>query len=390
MSNSLVIRRARVVSSWGVVESGYIVIERGAIVEVGNEPYSGSQCNVIDAEGLYAVPGFVDTHTHGVKGLDVTVSRDPYTILEMAKQFTRYGVSAFLPTVVTAPLETLAEVCKAVSEAMDMWRPGEGARVLGLHMEGPYINPDMAGAQSRAFIRAPSLSEFKLLYEGCRGVLRQVTVAPEVAGAQELIPYAKSLGIVVSAGHTKASYEEGVKAVELGVTKATHLFNAMTRFSHREPGIALALLQSPKVFLEVIADFVHLHPAVVKMVIDLAGPERVALVTDSIAATGMPDGVYVLGNLEVVVKQGVCRLVGTEVLAGSTLTMDKAFRNVVGLGYSLSSVATMASLTPVKSLGLGLRIGDIRRGYRADITILDDELRVVKTIVDGEVAYEHQ
>jgi N-acetylglucosamine-6-phosphate deacetylase len=164
----------------------------------------------------------------------------------------------------------------------------------------------------------------------------------------------------------------------------------MTRFSHREPGIALALLQSPKVFLEVIADFVHLHPAVVKMVIDLAGPERVALVTDSIAATGMPDGVYVLGNLEVVVKQGVCRLVGTEVLAGSTLTMDKAFRNAVGLGYSLSSVATMASLTPVKSLGLGLRIGDIRRGYRADITILDDELRVVKTIVDGEVAYEHQ
>jgi N-acetylglucosamine-6-phosphate deacetylase len=161
----------------------------------------------------------------------------------------------------------------------------------------------------------------------------------------------------------------------------------MTRFHHREPGIALALLQSPNVYLEIIADFIHLHPAVVKMVIDYATPKRVVLVTDSIAATDMPDGIYELGGLKVIVEKGICRLAGTETLAGSTLTMDKAFKNIASLGYSLQEVATMTSLTPAKSLGIE-RLGDIEVGYSADMVILDKSFRVVKTIVNGEIVYE--
>jgi len=383
---SMVIRNGVVVTSSRVIERGYVLVKNGVIAEVGKEPFSGYAEEVIDAEGMLIAPGFIDTHTHGIGGLDFTANRDPESVLKMAKSYARHGVTAFLASTVTAPLEVLEEVCKAVKEAIDMWR-GEGAKILGVHFEGPYINPEMAGAQNKAWIRRPDLEEFKRLVESCRGVVKQVTIAPELPGADKLIEYARSRGIVVSAGHTNASYEEGLKSVKLGVTKANHLFNGMTRFHHREPGIALALLQTPNVYLEVIADFIHLHPAVVKMVIDYATPKRVVLVTDSIAATDMPDGIYELGGLKVIVEKGICRLAGTETLAGSTLTMDKAFKNIASLGYSLQEVATMTSLTPAKSLGIE-RLGDIEVGYSADMVILDKSFRVVKTIVNGEIVYE--
>jgi len=383
---SMVIRNGVVVTSLRVIERGYVLIRNGVIAEVGKEPFSGYAEEVIDAEGMLIVPGFIDTHTHGIGGLDFTADRDPESVLKMAKSYARHGITAFLASTVAAPLEVLEEACRAVREAIDMWR-GEGAKILGVHLEGPYINPEMAGAQNKAWIRKPDLEEFKRLVESCRGVVKQVTIAPELPGADKLIAYAGSRGIIVSAGHTNASYEEGLKAVKLGVTKANHLFNGMTRFHHREPGIALALLQSPNVYLEIIADFIHLHPAVVKMVIDYATPKRVVLVTDSIAATDMSDGIYELGGLKVIVEKGVCRLADTGVLAGSTLTMDEAFKNIASLGYSLQEAAIMTSLAPAKSLGIE-RLGDIEVGYSADIAILDKDFRVVKTIVSGEIVYE--
>jgi len=286
-----VIRHATIISSSEITRNGYISIKDGVIEEVGREPYSGSAENVINAEGLIAMPGFIDTHTHGIRGLDVTNDRDPCKILEMAKYYSEHGVTSFLPTTVTAPLEILKESCKAVREALQLWKPSHGARILGIHLEGPYINPEAAGAQNKSFIRPPDAREFKDLVEAC-GIVKQVTIAPELKGSEELVRYAKGSGIVVSAGHTNASYEDGLKSIRLGVSKANHLFNGMTRFHHREPGIAIALLQSPDVYLEVIADFIHLHRAVVKMIIDYATPNRVVLITDSIAATDMPDGVY--------------------------------------------------------------------------------------------------
>jgi N-acetylglucosamine-6-phosphate deacetylase len=383
---SLVIRHGKIVSSTRIIDNGYILIKNGSIAEIGREPFTGFAEETIDAEELIVLPGFIDTHTHGIQGLDFTSNRDPYSILEMARHYARHGVTGFVATTVTAPLEVLEEACKAVGEAMEMWRGG-GSRILGMHLEGPYINPSAAGAQNKIYIRTPNVDEFKRLAESCRGVVKQVTLAPELPGAATIIAYARSAGITVSAGHTNASYDDGLRAVELGVTKASHLFNGMTRFHHREPGIALALMQSQNVYLEIIADFVHLHPAVVKMVIDYASPRRVVLITDSIAATDMPDGVYELGGLKIVVEKGVCRLADSSGLAGSTLTMDRAVKNVLKLGYSLIDAVVMASLAPAKSIGLD-RFGDIEVGHYADLVLLDKNASVVKTIVSGEVAYE--
>jgi N-acetylglucosamine-6-phosphate deacetylase len=382
-----VIRRCRLVTSRGELRDAYIVVRDGTILEVGEEPYTGLSAHVVNAEGLYVVAGFVDTHTHGVRGVDFTANREPSRILQASREYVKYGVTSILATTVTAPLEDLVEACKAVREAMSTQRGGEGARILGVHLEGPYINPEMAGAQNRAYIRPPSINELKVLVEASGNTIRQITIAPELPGALELIRYARAMGITVSAGHTNATYEEGVLGVEAGITKASHLFNAMRRFHHREPGVSLALLQSPQVYLEVIVDFVHLHPAVVRMIIDYAKPHRVVLVTDSIAATGMPDGVYELGGLKVVVERGVCKLADSGALAGSVLTMDRAVKNIYSLGYSLRDVVLMSSTVPAKSIN-AKHVGDVDKGYFADLVFLDEELNVVKTIVGGEVVYE--
>ncbi len=391
-SMKLVLRHLTVVSSSELIDDGYIVVEGGVIRDVGREPFGGSVSNEVNLSGYIAVPGFIDTHTHGVGGLDVTSNPEPHRILEMSKHYVRHGVTSYVPTTVTAPHEVIIDACRAVREACMQWTPSNGSRILGVHLEGPYINPEAAGAQNTAYIRKPSVRELQEYVDASGRTVVQLTIAPEIDGALDLIRYASSLGIVVSAGHTHSSYEEGVRAVELGVSKATHIFNGMTKFHHREPGIALALLQSPGVFIELIADFIHLHPAVVKMTIDLVGPGRAALITDSIAATDMPDGIYELGGLKVVVEKGVCRLLSTGSLAGSTLTMDKAFRNIVKLGYSLTNAVAMASSTPARSINVygELKVGDIRAGYKADITVLNRELKVVKTIVGGSIVYEKE
>ncbi len=388
----LVLRHLMIVSSGELIDDGYIVIEGGVIRDVGREPFGVSASNEVNLSGYIAVPGFIDTHTHGVRGLDVTSNPEPHRILEMGKHYVRHGVTSYVPTTVTAPHEVIIDVCRAVREARVQWTSSNGSRILGVHLEGPYINPKAAGAQNTAHVRKPSIKELQEYVDVSGKTVVQLTVAPEVDGALDLISYASSMGIVVSAGHTYSSYEEGVKAIEMGVSKATHIFNGMTRFHHREPGIALALLQSPKVFIELIADFIHLHPAVVKMAIDLGGPNRVALITDSIAATDMPNGIYELGGLRVIVEKGVCKLLDSGSLAGSTLTMDKAFRNIVKLGYSLVNAAAMASSTPARSINVDekLKIGDIRAGYTADIAVLSNELKVVKTIIEGSIAYEEE
>jgi len=387
LKTSLVIRHGKVVSTSSVIDDAYILIEKGVIVEVGKEPFTGFANATINVEGSIVMPGFIDTHTHGIGGLDVVINRDPWKILEMAKQYSRHGVTGFLPTTVTAPFDVLIEASKAVSEAMKEWRSDYGARILGVHLEGPYINPEMAGAQNKAFIRLPNIEEFKKLLEASHNNIKQITIAPELPGASELILYAKSLGITISAGHTNATYEEAVESIEKGVTKATHLFNGMRRFHHRDPGITLALIQSPSVYLEIIADFIHLHPAVVKLVVDYATPRRIVLITDSIAAADMPDGIYELGGLKVIVEHGLCKLADTGTLAGSTLTMDKAVRNIYELGYNLKDIVLMSSSNPARSINLN-RIGDIAKGYYADLVVLKQDLSVDKTIVNGEVVYE--
>ena len=390
MPMSYVLRHVKIVTPLHIVDDGYIVIENGFIKEIGKEPISLSKLvDSIDTRGLIAVPGFIDTHIHGYGGIDIMWA-DAHSILDMGKKLVKHGVTAFLPSTVTASHEGLVDVCRKIRDAYREWNPDYGARILGIHLEGPYISPIKRGAQNPKFIRRPSASELNEYIEVSEGLVRQITIAPEVENGIEFISYAYSRGIVVSIGHTVASYEEGLRAIEAGARKATHIFNAMTEFHHRKPGVAIALLQNPKVFIEVIADFIHLHPAVVKMVIDIAKPERVALITDAISATALPDGEYELGGLRVVVKNGIPRLADSGALAGSTLTMDRAFKNVLSLGYTLQEVSMMTSYTPAKSIKAleKEKIGMIEQCYRADIVLLDSNLDIVKTIVNGEIAYE--
>jgi len=387
-----VLRHLTIYTPYRRIDDGYIVVRGGYIEEVGSEPLGRLYGDSIDLRGYIALPGFIDTHIHGVGGVDVTENPGPDKVLEMSRLLPRYGVTAFIPTSVSAPREALVEFCSSVGEAISSWSEENGSRILGAHLEGPYINPGYAGAHDPRYIREPDPSEVLECIEASKGSLRQVTLAPEVRGAERIVSMARDKGFVVSAGHTGASYEEGLRAFSMGVSKVTHIFNAMTRFHHREPGIGVAALQSGGVYIEVIPDLVHLHRAVVKMIVDLAGPERVVLVSDSISAAGMPDGVYSLGGKRVVVEGGVCRLADSGAIAGSAITLDTGLRNIVSLGYPLDKASIMASTSPAKSVGAleSHGIGLVGPGYRADIVVLDTSLRVVRTYIGGVEVYARE
>lgn len=382
-----ILRNARIITPGRVVERGFISIERGVVKDLGEGSPTILHASSEDLEGLIVIPGFIDTHTHGLEGYDLTSEPEPGTLEEISRRVVRYGVTSYTPTTVTASHETLLRACRSVGEFKSYWKPDIGARVLGVHLEGPYISPEMAGAQNTDFIRRPSVSEFREYWDVSRGSVTQITVAPEIEGAIDLIRYARDLGVTVSAGHTNASYEEGVRAVENGVSKATHFLNAMRRFHHRDPGVSLALLESERVFLELIVDMIHLHPAVVRFVVRSAGVDRIVLVTDSISATGLEDGLYELGGLRIRVERGVAKLADRDTLAGSTLTMIDAFKNIIKLGFSLREAVKMTSLNPAKSIGLE-SVGSIERGFKADLVVINERLEIERVYIEGEKVFE--
>ncbi|UNQ73200.1 N-acetylglucosamine-6-phosphate deacetylase [Infirmifilum sp. NZ] len=379
----VVVKGGRVLTPFLDLGEMDVAIESGVIVEVG-ENLSGDK--IIDAAGLTVAPGFIDTHFHGYGGVDFTLASSE-DVLRVAGQVAKHGVTGFLASLVAAPHDVLLKASSEVAKAIESQKPGSGSRVLGLHLEGPYLNPNMRGAMDPRFFRQPSIEEFTEYYSASRGHLKQITVAPELPGATELVRRAAGMGVTVSLGHTEATYDQAVKAVLAGASKANHIFNQMRHFHHREPGVAFALLEQPNVFIEMISDLIHLHPSTVRLVARLAGPSRTVLITDAVAATGLPDGEYTLGGLKIVVKGGVSRLADTGALAGSTLTMDRAVKNMVRLGFSLADAVRMASTTPAASIGLGGKLGVVAPGYLGDLVLLDDELRVVKTIVGGVEVY---
>ncbi|MCD6488090.1 MAG: N-acetylglucosamine-6-phosphate deacetylase [Desulfurococcales archaeon] len=389
-NNSLLLRNATIYTPFETIRHGYIVIHNGFIKEIGYEPYTGNKTGFeeINLENMIVGPGLIDTHIHGLHGYD-TMDSSKESFMQMSKILPRYGVTAFIPSTVTGPHEKLLAVSRAFKEAFEEWKPLLGARLIGLHLEGPYINPVKAGAQNKEFIRNPSVKEFDEYYKTAGGAIKEITVAPEIPGALNFIRYVSAKKVVVQIGHTNATYRETINGIIAGASKATHLFNGMRGIHHREPGVVVALMQSKSVYLEIITDFIHVSPEMIKFVIDYAKPDRVMLVTDAISATGLPDGEYELGGLRIVVEKGVSRLVDTGGLAGSTLTMDKALRNIVSLGFSLNTAFEMASITPAKAIGIKeeLKIGSVKPGYRADLVILDKNLEVVATIIEGYVVY---
>ena len=316
------------------------------------------------------VPGFIDIHVHGGGGASFADSPAAAAAFHQ-----RHGTTTTLASLVTT---TSAELLCTVSLLADATRQGV---VAGIHLEGPWLNVARCGAHDHTQIRPPDPAEIDAVLATADGTLRMVTLAPELPGSDDAIRRFLDASVVVALGHTEATYEQTRRAITLGATVGTHLFNAMPPLHHREPGPALALLEDPRVTVELIADGVHVHPAMVHAVLHWAGPDRVAAITDATAAAGCGDGEYRLGAVPVVVAAGVATVRGTSTIAGSLATMDQMFRAVASAA-GIAAAARTTAATPARTLGLD-GVGAIRAGYRANLAVLDHDLHVGAVMVDG-------
>lgn len=363
-----------------IVTDKDILIEDGKIAAIGNGFTSD---NIIDANGNYVAPGFIDIHIHGSDGAD-TMDGTFDSINTISKLIAKHGTTSFLPTTMT---EDTTKIKNAIKNVYNNFEKVEGAQILGLHMEGPFINPNQRGAQNEKYILKPSVDNFLNLVEDHIGIVKLVTVAPEIENASDLIQFLKNKGIIVSLGHTDANFYEVKSGVEAGITHATHVFNAMKGFHHREVG-ALGAVFDLDISAEVIADGIHSVFPAIRTLIKQKGKNNVNLITDAMMAAGLTDGKYELGGQTVYVKDGAARL-ENGVLAGSTLTLDKAFRNILwNTDLSINDVSKLASYNSAKVIGLKDRKGLIKENYDADIVIFDENINIQSTIVNGKTVYE--
>ncbi|MDE3137200.1 MAG: N-acetylglucosamine-6-phosphate deacetylase [Acidobacteriota bacterium] len=362
------------------IADAVVVTEDGRIVAVGQR--DGVELPVgtreYDARAWTLAPGFVDIHIHGAGGHDV-MEADPGALARIAETIARYGTTSFVATTVTASpddtcrsLEALARAAEAPAAA-DSARPA--AELLGIHFEGPFISPTRRGVHPPEWIALPSQELLGRFLAAAGSAARILTLAPELDGALDLVDRARSAGLVVALGHTNATYDQAIAAIERGASHAVHVFNAMRPFSHRDTGVIGAVLTRPEVTAEIIADGVHVDAPALEILLAAKKAENVILVSDATAATGMPDGNYRLGTFEVKVKEGVCRDAEGR-LAGSTLTLDRAVRRMVALGVPPAKALRMATLNPARRLGLETRKGVIAPGADADLVFLNDALHV--------------
>jgi N-acetylglucosamine-6-phosphate deacetylase len=376
-TNTTIITPARTITR------GCVLVRDDKFVAVGRmdeiDIPEGTQ--LLNGRGLLLVPGFIDLQFNGGYGYDLT--HNPEKMWDVGVQLTRYGVTSFLPTIITSPLKT-------IRLAQSIWMQGpppgySGPTPLGLHLEGPFLNPGKRGAHNPAFLRPPALHD-AVSWSPEMGV-RLVTVAPELLGSMDIIATLRQRGVVVSAGHSMATFGEARHAITAGIRYATHLFNAMVPLHHRKPGLLGAVLADERVTIGLIADGRHVHPSLVKLIWHMTGDGRLNLVTDAMAALGMADGTYFLGDYRVLVENGMATLPdGT--LAGSILSLDQGLRNLLNLtGCSQAEALRTITTTPATLLGLSHRLGQIAPGYDADMVVMDPEFSVVATIIKGKLAY---
>lgn len=346
--------------------------KRGEIDEKGID-------TVIDGEGKLLAPGFMDIHNHGNSGYDIMDSSEE-AIDKMAEFHLKNGVTSFLGTVITSSYENML---KAIDNIVKYDNKSDRAQILGVHLEGPFFSQQKKGAQPSQYIKRPNMADIKGLVQLSNGKMKMVSLAPEMEGAIDIITFLKSEGITVAMAHTNSTFQEAKKGIDYGSTVATHLFNGMRNFTHREPGIIGASLIDDRVFCEIIYDRIHLHDASVEIALKMKGVDKIILVSDAMRAAGLEDGDYELGGQKVIVREGAARLENGS-LAGSTLNLRDAVYNMVHfLNISIQDAIRMASLTPAKAIGVDNMKGSIEIGKDADLILLDNNINITATIVGG-------
>jgi len=390
---STAIHASRILTPFEEISDGVILVDGSRIVAIGHRDEIRVPTGSIDyvATGMTVVPGFVDVHIHGAGGHDV-MEASPRALDRIASTVARHGTTSFVATTVTAPIDetcrSLEGIALYIRERERAFESGAhlghlAAEILGVHLEGPFINPSRRGVHPPEAIAPPSLEVLEKLLSAADGLAKIATIAPELPGAIELIEsVTRKSNVVFSLGHTDADYDQARAALQAGARHATHVYNAMRPFSHRDPGVIGAILTDPEITAEVIADGVHVAGPAIQVLMGCKGFDAVILVSDGIAATGMPDGYYHLGNFEVTVKGGVARNAEGK-LAGSTLTLDRAVRNVVGFGVPLIDAIRMATVLPARRLGLGGKKGILAVGADADLVALTPDLRVAGVMTRG-------
>jgi N-acetylglucosamine-6-phosphate deacetylase len=365
----------------GVKDADAVLVDGETIAWVGRgQPPERPDEEVVAEPGELIAPGFIDLQVNGFAGRDAAAGAD--AIAKISEALPASGVTAFLPTLISSPVEACAEFVAAVGAAAE----SRGARVLGAHLEGPFINPSFRGAHHREHLTDPAPEKIDAFV---RARPRMVTLAPELPGALAAIERLHGAGILVSAGHTGADFEQGRKAIAAGVRFGTHIYNQMPPVHHRNPGIALALLLDPRVTVGLIADGVHVHQAVCEQLIRVKGTSRIALTTDQTSAAGSPAGTYSLSGRSVVSDGRVVRL-DNGTLAGSAATMDDLVRFMANLpGITANRAVELAADVPARVLG-ERRLGRIREGACSDLVVLDRHLRVKLTMVRGLVQFRRQ
>ena len=363
-----------------------VLLEDDRIAYVG--PREGRtlppHCREMDATGQYVLPGLIDTHVHGTHGDDVML-HGADGIRRISARFVQYGTTAWLPSTISARHGELLEAVRWCVEAHR--KPGPGAEIVGIHVEGPYINMRRKGAQPAEGVRDPNFAEVRELLAAGEELIRMVTLAPELPGGLDLVRMLVARGIIASMGHSDATYEEALAGIRAGATHATHLFNAMPPIHHREPGLITACLNEPSVLAEIIPDGVHLNPHIVRLAIHAKGADRVALITDAFSATGLGEGVHTLGPHRVRVEGNLCTLEnGT--IAGSILTMNYAVRNAMEFaGSTLVEAVRMCSLIPAQVAACAERKGSLEVGKDADVVLMDHHFHPQATWVRGRLCY---
>ncbi|MFJ4523168.1 N-acetylglucosamine-6-phosphate deacetylase [Streptomyces sp. NPDC088810] len=369
---TLLLTGANVVLPTGTVQNGQVVVDGKRIAATAP---AGSQ--VVDVTGHWLVPGFVDIHNHGGGG--ASFSGTPDDILTAIRTHRAHGTTTLVASTVTDEMDLLVRQAGLLSEL------AEQGEIAGIHFEGPFISPCRKGAHSEGLLRDPDPAEVRKLIDAARGKARMVTLAAELPGGLDSVRLLAEHGVIAAIGHTDASYEQTAEAIDAGATVATHLFNAMPALNHRAPGPIAALLEDERVTVELINDGVHLHPAALELAFRHAGAERVAFITDAMDAAGTGDGRYMLGPLEVEVSEGVARLVEGGSIAGSTLTLDRAFRRAVTVDkLSVEDTVTALSANPARLLGLSDRIGSLEPGKDADLVLLDADFALKGVMRQGE------